>query len=208
MCMTMFRRPLLSALNHMWSYIKSFKGLREGSALRTPELVKMEILRFVGLVPLAHFDFRTEIQGMVTASDASSTGGGVTRSKGLSPWGVIASQMPQQGDLPEPFDFCGVVTIGLFDGIGALRVAAEASQLPLLGHIAVEKNAEARRVTESRYPASLMWEDVTTADAEVVKGWATHFSQASLIVVGAGPPCQGVSGLNADRKGALKDERS
>ncbi|CAJ1329700.1 unnamed protein product [Effrenium voratum] len=47
-------------------------------------------------------------------------------------------------DLPEPFDFCGVVTIGLFDGIGALRVAAEASRLPLLGHIAVEKNAEAR----------------------------------------------------------------
>ena len=168
----------------------------------------MEILRFVGLVPLAHFDFRTEIQGMVTASDASSTGGGVTRSKGLSPWGVIASQRPQRGDLPEPFDFCGVVTIGLFDGIGALRVAAEASRLPLLGHIAVEKNAEARRVTESSYPASLMWEDVTTVDAEVVEGWATRFSQASLIVVGAGPPCQGVSGLNADRKGALKDERS
>ena len=124
----------------------------------------------------------------------------------MSPWGVIASQMPQRGDIPEPFDFCGAVTIGLFDGIGALRVAAEASQLPLLGRIAVEKNAEARRVTESRYPASLMWEDVTTVDAEVVKGWATHFSQASLIVVGAGPPCQGVSGLNADRKGALKEQ--
>ncbi|CAJ1364442.1 unnamed protein product, partial [Effrenium voratum] len=68
------QRPLLSALNHIWSFIKSFEG-----------------------------------------------------------------------DLPEPFDFCGVVTIGLFDGIGALRVAAEASRLPLLGHIAVEKNAEARQ---------------------------------------------------------------
>ena len=206
--MTMFRRPLLSALNHIWAFIKAFEGLREGAALRTPELVKMELLRFVGLVPLAHFDFRTEVQGMVTASDASCTGGGVTRSKGLSPWGIIASQMPQRGDLPEPFDVCGVVTIGLFDGIGALRVAAEASQLPLLGHIAVEKNQEARRVTEARYPASLVWEDVSTVDAEVVKGWSTHFSQASLIVIGAGPPCQGVSGLNADRKGALKDKRS
>ena len=130
--MTMFRRPLLSALNHIWTFIKTFEGLRSGSALRTPELVKMEILRFVGLIPLAHFDFSTEVQGMVTASDASCTGGGVTRS-----------------------------------------------------------------------PAAVA--DVTTVDAEVVKGWATHFSQASLIVVGAGP---GVSGLNADRKGALKDERS
>ena len=26
--------------------------------------------------------------------------------------------------------------------------------------------------------------------------------------MGQGPPCQGVSGLNADRKGAIKDERS
>ena len=28
------------------------------------------------------------------------------------------------------------------------------------------------------------------------------------MLVGAGPPCQGVSGLNADRKGAVRDERS
>jgi hypothetical protein len=30
----------------------------------------------------------------------------------------------------------------------------------------------------------------------------------SLVVVGGGPPCQGVSGLNASRTGALKDEGS
>ena len=161
--------------------MKSFEGLREGPALRTPELVKMEILRFVGLVPLAHFDFRTEVQGMVTAIDASSTGGGVTRSKGLSPCKLLPPRCHNEVTFQSPLMFAG------------------------LGHIAVEKNPEARRVTEARHPFSLMWDDVATVDAEVVKGWATHFSQASLIVIGAGPPCRG---LNADRKGALKDERS
>lgn len=29
-----------------------------------------------------------------------------------------------------------------------------------------------------------------------------------MVLLGGGPPCQGVSGLNADRKGAMKDERS
>ena len=42
----------------------------------------------------------------------------------------------------------------------------------------------------------------------MVREWATAYSQASVVLVGGGPPCQGVSGLNADRKGALRDERS
>eukprot|EP00435_Cladocopium_sp_Y103_P062761 s423_g24.t1 len=42
----------------------------------------------------------------------------------------------------------------------------------------------------------------------MVKQWSTQFSQCTLVLLGAGPPCQGVSGLNADRLGALKDGRS
>lgn len=48
-------------------------------------------------------------------------------------------------------------------------------------------------------------EDVTLDE---VRKWACGCSQVSLVLLGAGPPCQGVSGLNADRKGALKDHRS
>ena len=32
---------------------------------------------------------------------------------------------------------------------------------------------------------------------------ALRYSTVSLIILGAGPPCQGVSGLNSDRRGAL-----
>lgn len=43
---------------------------------------------------------------------------------------------------------------------------------------------------------------------EQVRLLALKYSNVGLIVVGAGPPCQGVSGLNADKKGALRDKRS
>ena len=42
----------------------------------------------------------------------------------------------------------------------------------------------------------------------MVQSWALRFSHVALVLIGAGPPCQGVSGLNAGRKGALRDERS
>eukprot|EP00438_Fugacium_kawagutii_P028761 Skav220381 [mRNA] locus=scaffold896:127637:129049:- [translate_table: standard] len=42
----------------------------------------------------------------------------------------------------------------------------------------------------------------------MVESWARQFGQCDLVLLGAGPPCQGVSGLNADRKGALRDLRS
>ena len=42
----------------------------------------------------------------------------------------------------------------------------------------------------------------------MVTSWSLKYSNAALIILGAGPPCQGVSGLNADKRGALKDQRS
>lgn len=100
------------------------------------------------------------------------------------------------------------MAIGLFDGIGALRVALEVLGLPVIGYVSVEKHEPARRVVESHYPGVLHYPDVQAIAEEDVQEWATKFSSASLIVIGAGPPCQGVSGLNSDRRGALRDERS
>ena len=102
-----------------------------------------------------------------------------------------------------------VLTIGLFDGIGALRVAADSLGLGVIGHISVEVKKEASRVLESRFPSTLFIEEgVEAVDDEMVRSWASRYSQAAVVLVGAGPPCQGVSGLNANRRGALRDHRS
>lgn len=108
----------------------------------------------------------------------------------------------------EPSDLTAVLTIGLFDGIGALRVATDVLGWHVQGHISVEISPQAHRVVESRFPNTIAVHDVQEITLSTVQGWARRFSQVGLVVLGAGPPCQGVSALNADRKGALKDARS
>ena len=152
---TMFRRPLLGALNHLWKFILSFEGYPPVVKFPIPDEVQLELARFVGLVPLAFMDFRSRVSDLVTASDASTTGGGVTMSTGLTPAGCVAAQCKIRGDLVEPVDITGVLTVGLFDGIGALRVAADVLGWNVVGHVSVEKNPEAARVVESRFPNSL-----------------------------------------------------
>ena len=61
---------------------------------------------------------------------------------------------------------------------------------------------------ESHFPGTIFCSDVTQVTESDVTGWACTFSQCAVIIIGAGPPCQGVSGLKSERKGALKDERS
>ena len=203
-----FRRALMGSLNSIWEFIEEFNKYPAVIRLEIPRLVKLEISRFLALVPLARMDFRLQPSALVTASDASTTGGGVTVSRGLSNLGQMAACCKVRGDIPAMEDLTQVLTIGLFDGIGALRVAADAAGLPVAGHISVEVNPEASRVLESRFPGTLFVSQVEEVNAEMVKQWSCQFTQVGLVVLGAGPPCQGVSGLNVDRRGALKDHRS
>lgn len=98
--------------------------------------------------------------------------------------------------------------VSLFDGIGALRVALDVLGLQVLGHASVESNPAAARVVEAHFPGSVHVPDIALVDEAMVVSWSLRFSQCSVVLLGGGPPCQGVSGLNADRKGALKDHRS
>ena len=206
--MAMFRRPLLGSLNQLWEFIVSFDGYPPVVQFTIPPGVKLEVARFLGLIPLAYMNFRSVVSPVITASDASELGGGVTASSQLTPMGVAASSCTVRGDLVEPEDLPTVLTIGLFDGIAALRVAADALGWCVAGHISVEKSVEAQRVVESHFAQVVTVKDVTMVDKAMVADWARQFTQVAVVVVGSGPPCQGVSGLNAARKGALKDERS
>lgn len=67
---SMFRRPLLGCLNTVWQLIGSFEGT--GQRVKViPTQCKLEILRFLCLVPLARMDFRLELDPKVSCSDAS-----------------------------------------------------------------------------------------------------------------------------------------
>eukprot|EP00438_Fugacium_kawagutii_P021703 Skav224769 [mRNA] locus=scaffold1604:630943:636934:- [translate_table: standard] len=202
-----FRRQLLGTLNAVWKFIESFNHCQEHFQRLPPEC-KLELSRFLCCLPLAKLDFRVGLHPQVSCSDASTSGGGVCISKGTSLMGMIAAQGKLRGQVPEQRSEHRVLSIGLFDGIGALRVALDALGLSSIGHISVEKDGKGRRVVESHFADSLHYEDVKDITEEEVHSWQGRFSQASIVVIGAGPPCQGVSGLNVDRLGALKDQRS
>lgn len=206
--LAMFRRPLLSALNQVWSFMQVLKGYPPVVTLPLPAPVTRELLRFLCLMPLAQMNFKAPMSGQVTCSDASSTGGGFCVSQGLTSYGVAATNAGVRGEVGDPEEVCQVLSIGLFDGLGALRVACDLAGFPMAGHISVETDAAARRVVESYFPETIFHEDVTKVHLEEVRSWSLRFQNVALIVVGAGPPCQGVSGLNSDRRGALRDHRS
>ena len=67
---------------------------------------------------------------------------------------------------------------------------------------------EGTRVVEARFPDTSFVGKVEDITEDVVASWACQHSNVGVVLVGGGPPCQGVSGLNSERKGALKDARS
>eukprot|EP00438_Fugacium_kawagutii_P025257 Skav212859 [mRNA] locus=scaffold786:278107:283976:+ [translate_table: standard] len=203
----MFRRPLLGCLNKVWSHIESYNTTRRWR-LPVPELCKLEVLRFLALLPLGCLDFRLDMDPLITCSDASTTGGGLCASTKLSQLGAIVAQGELRGERPETHTGEAVLSIGLFDGVAALRVALELQGVTVLGHVSVEPHVPAQRVVEYNWPGTLHVERVEEVDYEMVLSWSLRFSQATVVVLGAGPPCQGVSGLNSDRRGALLDQRS
>eukprot|EP00435_Cladocopium_sp_Y103_P043855 s1207_g12.t1 len=204
----MFRRPLLASLNQIWISIVEAPAKSPHARFWLRREVLAEIARFIGLCPLSFINIRSPFDEMVTASDASVDGGGICKSSGVTPYGHAAGLSTVRGDIPEEVEFTQVLSIGLFDGIGALRVALDVLKVPVAGHISVEKNDEARRVVEANFPDSQCIDDVESVDDAMVHNWALQFSQVGLVLLGSGPPCQGVSGLNSDRKGAMRDIRS
>lgn len=195
----MFRRPLLCGLNAIWRHIETLKGDSAVARRAVPLEVKEEVMRFLALVPLAQMDFRLPMEPQVTASDASMSGGGLCATVGLTSYGLLAQAALTRGETEEPFELTEVLTVGLFDGIGALRVAAELLHLPVAGHISVECNAAANRVVEASFPGTRHVSSVEGVTAEEVQTWACTYTSVGVVLLGAGPPCQGVSGLNADR---------
>lgn len=159
-------------------------------------------------MPLAKMDFRVSMRPRVTCSDASATGGGICVTQGTTPFGSMAAQGLLRGQIPEHRSDHRVLTIGLFDGIAALRVALDALAYCSIGHVSVEKEASARPVVEARFPDTLRYHNAELITEEEVADWQGRFSQASVVIIGGGPPCQSVSGLNSDRLGALRDLRS
>lgn len=201
-----FRRQLLGGLNRCWRYIESFNHAGRHS-LPIPQAVKLEVFRFLCLVPLCRLNFRLGLNPTVTCSDASELGGGVCVATGLTAFGKLVAGGARPCEMQESRGG-RLLSVGLFDGIGCLRTALDLLGCEVAGHISVEKDPAARRVVEHHFPGTLHYDDIEKLKEADVIQWSLTYGQVEMVLIGAGPPCQGVSGLNSQRKGALRDERS
>ena len=91
--------------------------------------VRKELIMGIMLLPLMCYDLRTPVSDLITASDASESGGGVCYSKTLTKVGALrlARELSMQGTGTR--DKVGLVE--LFAGIGGGRMAFDTLGLEL-----------------------------------------------------------------------------
>ena len=184
----------MSCLNEVWCFISSFEGkLRVWKVI--PPRVKMEIFSSIALSPLAYMDLRCEFEPVVTASDASESGGGLSYSSGLTHFGVEAMTKNIRGLSDSISDDNQVFVVSLFDGIGTFRAALDLIGAKVAGYVAIEPDNSARRVVECAFGSTEFFTSGTLVTDEVVKSWACKFSRASLVLLagGAHSPLSAVS---------------
>ena len=117
-----FRRPLFCLVERLWSRVTNFTAgpLRKGEV--------EELLLLLCMMPLCYTDLRAKISGQVTASDASESGGGLTRSVGLAGPGLASFGWNQSITRGIPLKTGGhqeIVVIEWFAGIGGLSRSLE-----------------------------------------------------------------------------------
>ena len=97
-----------------------------------------------------------------------------------------------------------VLVIGLFDGMGCLRIAAERMGLKVIGYISSEIDRSAKRLVRLRWPGVVEWNDISQVDRDVVERTLLSFAGlVSVVWIGAGIPCQDLSGYNKSGKDHL-----
>lgn len=206
-----FRRPLMACYQSVWSFITS--GVPVDNPLHPsvffprvyPDSVRSELWLGLVTLPLALIDLRAPLNLTVTASDASETGGGICASSTLTQWGekYIAELQGQSTNIQE-----GLLVVSCFDGIGTVHYVLSLLGIRVSASVSIESCPKAARVVRSFLPSVLHFDDVNNFSLEDVKKLARDFPRTEHILLCGGPPCQGVSGLNARRLGANLDPRS
>ena len=159
-------------------------------------------------VTLLVYEFSAPYQSCGDSQRCIRIGTGLTASESLTEWGVRVSKAAGRGDSFEEFHEQGLLVILIFDGIGALRVALESLKVPLAGYVAIEKDGRATRVVASHFPSCTFYSDATKVSSADIRASGAKYPNCCAVLAAGGPPYQGVSGLNATKKGAEEDPRS
>ena len=187
-----FRRAVSSVFAQTWSFIANWKSCRF-----LPPPVAQELLHAAMLAPLMRTNLRCRPDMLVTASDASESGGGACAAAGLTNFGVQTALTLSQPVSPSPAR--GVVLVSLFGGIEAGMRAFNLLGVRVMLHISAEIDPQASRVARDLYPDMIHVRDVHELQPPLLAKMMGGIDPLLVIII-SGSPCQGLSGLNAQRK--------
>ena len=203
-----FRRPLFCIFDHLW---KSIGG--SGEKMKMNQRIVEEILLCGMLQAMKFTDLRAGLDGVVTASDESETGGGTMysnqlSSKGLSDVIALEEGLDERPEVEAVRDEPQVIMVfDYFAGIGGLSRALEMAKVKVTHLVIVEKDADCRRLHRRRWPAGTIWSDIRRVTKEQIRKEMLKVPGLTGVIAGGGSPCQGLSILSSQRQ-HLDDPRS
>jgi len=184
---------VVSLLEHTWKFTAS---KRFEASLITK--VKKELFACCCSVPFLHAYLGAQVWPVITASDASNSGGAVGLSKELTSEGRDFVGAASLGDGTQQ---ANILVVSLFNGIGgAIRCYDVLGVLPR--HVvACDIHGPANRVTAKRWPSTEIIEDVRSIDQNTVDGWFRKVVPLEELHLWAGFPCMDLSSAKAGREG-------
>eukprot|EP00435_Cladocopium_sp_Y103_P039554 s2015_g10.t1 len=190
-----FRRPAMGFLQKTWEFVGG--KLKVTPSVR--EQIKAEFMSLVFSSSLLHCNLGASVSEAIICTDASEYGGSVDIARELTPEGrdfLGACERMEAGDQTgcKPF-----LIISLFNGIGGSFRAYDLLGISPVGRIACEIADEGNRITQRRWPGTLIVKDVRQIDKEMVLQWSSKYLQVEEVHLWGGWPCVDLSAVRYGR---------
>eukprot|EP00438_Fugacium_kawagutii_P000873 Skav218505 [mRNA] locus=scaffold1564:7454:12902:+ [translate_table: standard] len=202
-----FRRPLFAVFDYLW------KEISEGETMVELQAKSIEEVLLAGFSqPLRFTDLRSRLHEVVTASDASESGGGMVYGSKLTRQGLRDSLAVEEafddeptGDLED--DPQKILVIDCFAGIGGLSRALELAEVKVERLLVIESDRQCRHLQKVRWPGCDIWTDIQKVRKQDLEKVMRSVPGLTGVICGGGSPCQGISQLSSERQ-HLDDPRS
>ena len=195
-----YKKAVLSVVDRLWEVI-----LGEIPRCDRSLALAEDFLPLCVLLPLVEIDLSKDCSEIVSASDASETGGGVTVSTGLSHRG--RGKLGEYEQMNQSVQADHLLLVEHCCGIGAGRRALELLGLRPGGHVCTEVDEAAIRVVKGTWPGACVQGDLRSFGLDELASGAGRMNEVHHVVEVARTPCQDLSQANASCAG-LAGERS
>jgi hypothetical protein len=204
-----FRRPVFGVFDYLW------KEISDGAVMLDlgPKACE-EIFLAAMSQPLRVTDLRSKIHDVVTASDASESGGGIVYGGKLTSQGIQEAYLVQENldELPVEAPCLDAPQVTLvfdfFAGVGGLSRALQLARVKVDRLVVIEKDPDCRRLNAVRWPGCDVWSDIEKITKKEIERMMRSVPGITGVIAAGGSPCQGLSKLSCDRSTWLILDRS